>query len=194
MSVGYFQSPASPCSAPLRPRVPACPASAGPVAPPPTGHPRAHARLRPLRTPLRTRETRSLRSETVGTVPPPPAHVGDARRAPPDRVPSADTGGTRTARPRLTPASAHRPPALAGHALRAPDAWDRRRRLDGARVGHLRGASPACASGSRWDRHQTVPRRDGPAWATATGSACEAVLREHAGPRPSCSALRTPVA
>ena len=51
----------------------------------------------------------------------------------------------------------------------APDACVRRRRLDGTRGGRRRDTAPASTSGSRWDRRPTVPRQDGPTWATATG-------------------------
>jgi len=71
---------------------------------------------------------------------PSPTHVSDAvqsshrltsrdpRRATPDRAPSADMAGTPAARPPFPLASVHTPPTPAGNALRAPDAWDRRRR------------------------------------------------------------------
>ena len=74
-SGGCWRSPASPCSAPLRPGLSACPVPAGPGAPPPAGYPMTYAPPRPLRT----RETRLARWRSWALRPPLPGHGGDAR-------------------------------------------------------------------------------------------------------------------
>ena len=80
------------------------------------------------------------RRGTVGTWPLAPPHTGDAHRAPPDRVPCHRTT---CGRGRDTSGAF---PAPACHALRAPDAWDgRRRRTRGGQTasGTPRGPAPA---------------------------------------------------
>jgi len=166
MSGGYFQSPASPCSAPLRSRLPACPVPAGPRAPPPAGHPGAHAGDASGRLALagaaapdpcaRGRRTQSY----AGQGPVPPHHrrtrEGHQRRAPGSR-PRPLTDGTlppATSCSLLTPGT-----DTADRTVGGQTAW---------------GTPP-----------QATP---------AAGETSEVLRRQHKVPRSSCRAPRTPVA
>jgi len=191
------------CWAPLHPRLRVCHVPTDPKGPPPASHLRPHARPCLLRTPA----THGRRCETVGTVPRPPTHGGDAvhmthrrtARAPPaqvgnthwatlDRAPSTDAGGPPTAPPGFCPPCWVQP-------------CDPRQTPPRGRgsSGHLRGALLACAPDSRWDGHPTGPHRDGHTWTTATGDpsagkVCTVIRRRDAVRQPSGRARHTPVA
>ena len=125
------------------------------------------------------------RRETVGTWPhalrlccplrsAPPAYGGDARWAPPDRVPCPHTPCARGRDTRRAlPAPARVPPPTT---RLYPPRWARPGVLRQTptprrwgRGGRRRCAAPADASRRRGDRHETVPRRDRPAWAAIPG-------------------------
>src|SRR5712692_11991705 len=95
--------------------------------------------------------------------------MGDTRRAPPDRAPSADAGGTPAAAPGSRPrplTDRPAPSAAPGEALRPATAANASTVGGPAIVGAPHRRTPDAASG---DRRLTGPRRDRHAWAAAPG-------------------------